>query len=155
MKIVNIVALALVISIVWFIVRDSKTPIISKQVTTTPIPSPTPFIFSEKKLWSLVNEWRISQNLSSYTEDQRLCNLTEIRLKETSSDNSHNGFWKHINDFPHNGLAENLTSDYIFEESSLGGWLNSPPHRKTLEDNYKYSCLKCLGDRCVQLFANF
>lgn len=155
MKIVNIIALTLVISIIWFVVRDSKTPIISKQVIHKTIPSPTPFIFSEKKLWSLVNEWRIGQNLNSYTEDQRLCNLTEVRLQETASNYSHDGFWPHSKDFLHQGLSENLTKDAIFEDKALQSWLDSPPHRKTLEHDYKYSCLKCLGDRCVQLFANF
>lgn len=155
MKIVNILFILVIGAIIFVIFSDTNKPVISKPISPIIIPSPTPLIFSEEKLWSLVNEWKINQGSNPYIKDQRLCNLANVRLEEIRLKNNHDGFWNHTNDFPHKELAENLSSDYIFEDKALIGWLNSPPHRKTLEHDYKYSCLKCLGDRCVQLFANF
>lgn len=145
-------------SLFLYMYMDSRQPKImpsTKLVTPTLIPAPSPYPFSEDKLWSLVNDWQTSQGWKPYIKDQRLCDLADIRLEETSKDWSHNGFFAHSKDFVNINLGENLARDYITEETTLKAWLKSPSHKKNLTSPYTYSCIQCEGDRCVQLFGNF
>lgn len=114
-----------------------------------------PFIIDEKILWSLIQNWRLENNLQPYTKDQNTCNLAYIRTTETQTDNSHNGFWNHTKDFLNNGLAENLYYGSDKEQDILNGWLNSPKHRENLDYPYTHSCIHCLNNKCVQIFANY
>lgn len=134
--------------------NNSYKPI-SPTITPTDFPTPTPHIFSERKLWQLINEWQTSQGFKPYIEDSRLCTLAKTRIAEIKTNWSHDGFWQHKNDFTHNGLAENLSKDWFTEEDAFQAWLDSPPHRKNLNDYYAYSCLRCEDNICVQEFANF
>lgn len=118
-------------------------------------PSPTPYVFSERKLWNLINDWKKTQSSEPYIEDSRLCTLAEKRLEEVKLDWTHDGFWNYKEDFIHEGLAENLGKDYETEEEVFNAWLESPSHRRNLDYSYKYSCLRCEGNNCVHIFGNF
>lgn len=111
--------------------------------------------FKQSRLWQLINEYRIKANMPSFTESSNVCLMAVKRLSETKSDWSHNGFFSHVKDFPNTKIGENLIKGYASEDRTLQGWLNSPLHKKNLTDNYKYSCLRCESDRCVQVFASY
>lgn len=114
-----------------------------------------------EKLWSLVQDWRLSQNLAPFTKRQDLCDTAKKRLPEIKDDFSHDGFYKH-NWFlmkNHGGVytwtGENLAKGYSSEELALKAWLNSPTHLENLVSPYKYSCIETDGWSAVQLFGNF
>lgn len=117
--------------------------------------APTPYVFSQAKLWQIINNWQIKQGWEPYIENDYLCILAKERLEETRTDWSHKGFEKYIGTFKYTNLGENLVRDYATEEEAFRAWLTSPPHRKNLTDYYTYSCLRCEGNRCVQLFLNY
>lgn len=117
--------------------------------------SPIPYIFSQSKLWQLINDYQIKNGWQPYIESSNLCNLADKRLIETSTDWSHNGFYIHAKDFDNLNLGENLAKGYGTERLTLESWINSPTHKKNLTDPYRYSCLRCDKDRCVEIFGNF
>lgn len=120
------------------------------------IPTPTNPRIEADKLFSLVNAWRVSQGYQPYTIDNRLCNLASQRLIELKQGGfSHEGFYKHFNDFHYRDLAENLIQGEFYNEKALQEWLRSPGHRSNLNFAYSYSCLKSDGYNAVQIFANF
>lgn len=123
-----------------------------------PLPEPKSELDSDK-LWSLIQDWRMSQNLQTYIKDQRLCKFVKVRLGEIKENFSHKGFEDRStnNSFPffYQELGENLAAGITYEESILFAWLNSPSHRENLDKEYKYSCLETEGFYVIQLFANF
>lgn len=129
-------------------------PLVESQSNT---PTPTPFSgLDSDKLWSLVQNWRIKNNLQPYTKDQRLCDIANKRLAEIPNDWSHNGFYKYIYNYPKNTyFGENLARGYTVEDTTLQDWLFSPEHRKNLNYNFRYSCIETQGTYAVQEFANF
>ena len=121
--------------------------------TIYPSITPYPSIDAEKLL-NLINDWKIKQGSQPYTEIKNLCDLTEIRLKEIKTNFSHDGFWKHKDDYVWKNLSENLSENYSTEQETFTGWLNSSSHSAILKSDRTYSCLRCEDNKCVQLFAN-
>lgn len=112
---------------------------------------------NEEKLFELTNKWRLENSLNSYVKSELLCGFANKRLEEIKLDFSHNGFNSKSQDFlvatKYDSIGENIAKDYVSEEKTLEGWLNSPSHLKALEADYTDSCIKC-GDRyCVHIFA--
>lgn len=115
---------------------------------------PTRIPFSESRLWNLINDWQIKQGWKPYIEHQKLCEITEKRLIEVKNDWSHSQFKKHWTEIDYLDLGENLAKDFSTEEQMLESWLNSPTHLANLTKYHTYSCLRCDGSRCVQMFVN-
>lgn len=124
-----------------------------------PTPSPQESLISAEKLMSTVNDWRYSQGLQIYKNDERLCELANARAVESQLDFSHKAFYKRVDSssvgFGYKDLAENLISGYNDENKALNIWLSSPTHLKNLKYNYSHSCIGCDNNYCVQIFANF
>lgn len=107
-------------------------------------------------LLDLVNKHREELNLSPFQKDEKICQIAKSRAPEL-----HNEIF--VNGPMHKGLRalslpyraiENII--YIkSEQEALNWWLNSYVHKKTIEGNYKYSCLSCLGQACSEIFTNF
>ena len=130
--------------------------------TPTPIPTPKPIILNADKLWSLVQNWRKSENLQAYTKDQLTCDIANDRIKDwVIQDDNHAGFIKKYgNKYPFE-LAENairsiryVDRSYV-EQSLLNSWLASPGHSTILHTSYPRSCIACQSNWCVQIFANY
>lgn len=105
-----------------------------------------------------MQKWRKSQGLAEYVRDQRLCRIAEDRSDDPID--YHKGFEEKYGSKSVNPLInypfimqENVVFNYLDEESSLNGWLNSPPHRATLKKPYTHSCIRCYETTCVQIFG--
>lgn len=154
----RLLLVVLIVFMGYIAVYFAVTPV--KPLPTVPYVTPTPFIVSEDKLWSLIQDWRISTNRQTYVKDQKLCDFADIRLSQMNDGYiNHSGFIPlHRKMIPNSSMAENLISNFPSEEIMLNKWLGSPEHLKDLEADYKYSCLRCSPkDRntCVQIFANY
>lgn len=127
-----------------------------KAIANTWVPTQTykPVVInlSSDKLFQLVNEWRVQNGYQVYLTDQRLCNIAHDRSNDL--DYNHTGFRKKYSDYPY-VLSENIVYNYPDEQSSLNGWLGSQDHLTTLEKPYKYSCISCVKQYCVQIFSSF
>lgn len=110
---------------------------------------------SDEKLWNIVNNWRESKGFPRYQVDAGTCNLASARVIEIQNEYSHKMFFNHLNDFRHTLLGENLSDGYSNETEILDNWLNSPTHAKNLYDPFTHSCIKCLNNRCVHIFASY
>ncbi len=116
--------------------------------------------FTEAGLWSLIQEWRNTNNLGSYIEDQRLCDIATIRADEQGRSgklDDHRGFHARYDNSPY-FLSENsvlCNRNVCANEDILMDWISSPSHAKALTAPYKYSCLRCEGNVCDQIFSNF
>lgn len=124
---------------------------------TKVFPEPTPAYqqkqLSAVKLWSLIQDWRVSQGLQPYIKDQRLCKIAEDRVDDGVD--FHKGFIEKYNNsnYPY-AMQENQTGAASHEDA-LDRWLNSPPHRATLEKPYTHSCVAVQRDWAVQIFSSF
>lgn len=107
----------------------------------------------DRKLWSLIQEWRKSEGLKEYSEDNLLCNLSKSRLVEIQDNYEHRLFTqKDYSSMKTNELSENINLAFS-EEQTLDSWLKSASHSSALKRNYVRSCLRCENEYCVQLFA--
>jgi len=121
-----------------------------------PIVTPTIVKLNTAKLFTLINQWRLSQGYKPYIQDERLC---RIAIDRSDDEFEHETFMKKYDNanYPY-VMQENLSlvrfwTD-VTEEKVLKGWLNSPPHRTTLEKPYTHSCVAC-DKQCVQIFSIF
>lgn len=114
---------------------------------------------SEDDVWGTVQKWRVETNRNQYKIDERLCEYARKRSIEVMSNFEHTGFNQTSRELLANTgyskVAENLSSLSANPDEIIQAWLDSPEHRKTLEDNYTHSCLKCAGQYCVQIFGTY
>lgn len=128
---------------------------VGKEVMT--ILTEEPVYADERMVWNEVNNWRIAEGKSAYTEDPMLCGMAALRSEEIISDFNHNGFIEHITQIRGDRFAsigENLSRGYSNEKELLQAWLDSPKHRENLEADFTYSCINCEYSYCVQLFGS-
>ena len=127
-------------------------------------PDATPAIIASRsldaeKLWSLVNNWRVTNNFQPYIRSDKLCDYAQQRLMEVKTDWSHGDFLSSPPSFCPPGSSclwgENLARGFTNESSALSSWLTSPTHRENLEDSFKYSCIVTRDTYAVQEFGNF
>lgn len=126
------------------------------EVVETEEPKTTPIFLNSDKEWALIQNWRKSQNLKEYIKDERLCNIANERAIETNSmgqTDNHAGLINRYSDSTYR-ISENVTGS-TSEEGVLNNWLSSTAHTNALKSNYNYSCVKCSGIWCVQIFSNF
>ncbi len=140
--------------VIFFVFIVYSLTISSEKTVPSVSPSPTPYIFSEDKLWSLIQDWRQSQGLSPYIKDQRLCAIAKDRVFNGPVLDSHAGLYCKYSSYPY-VVQENL-ADYPNEKTMLVRWITSPfGHKETLEKPYIYSCVQCKNTYCSQIFSNF
>lgn len=118
-------------------------------------PTPTPYIFSQQKLWDLVQNWRSDNGLFPFIKNQKLCDFATKRLSEIKNDWGHSGYTQNRQNYGFNFDGENLAKDYFTEEETLNAWLSSASHSANLKRTYVYSCLKCDRNICAQEFGSY
>lgn len=122
-------------------------------------PVDPPITIDNRKLWSNVQTWRSNQELIQYRENELLCKYASIRVEQVKSDWSHDSFIDSVvkplsvDDSSFEQIGENLARDYQNEGEIISGWLVSPSHLENLEAPFTDSCIKCVDNNCVQLFA--
>lgn len=136
-------------------------PTVKPTFTPTYAPTSTPIEKVETSLnssiiFSQVNTYRQSQGLSTLSEHDALCSLALIRAKDSVSDWSHNGFFakaKVVQDnYGFAEVVENLVKDYS-EMEVVPAWLDSPTHKRNLDVNLKYGCIRCYQMNCAFIGA--
>lgn len=107
-------------------------------------------------LLEVVNQWRVKIGKKIYKKNNELCNIAEARTKEIQTDFNHDKFYNHTHDFYYEAMQENILAgdQYISYKTALDSWLQSASHSAALHKDYQYSCIKCLNNRCVQIFMN-
>lgn len=128
-----------------YIEKSNQKPVIN---SSNPINTET--------LWSLVQKWRTDNGFQTYMKDQNLCAIATKRVNQLKKiapeKRDHELFESNYSNYP-SAMVENITGG-TSEQDALERWLNSPPHRATLEKPYKYSCIATKDDFAVQIFSN-
>jgi len=130
----------------------------------TPIPSPTqtpdsqlsnPGGLNADTLFSMVNNYRASNNLPVFQKNDQVCQVAQTRAPEVSNEvatgTMHAGL-KAMN-LPY-WNTENIIS-MNSEAAAFNWWLNDPIHHAAIVGNFTYSCAACSGDSCAEEFTNF
>lgn len=107
------------------------------------------------KIFELINQYRASIGLAPFEKDEKVCELAQTRSTEIAGELT--------NGTLHSGLYGRNLPYWIFENAKVGSneegtvawWLSSPIHHESIAGDYKFSCVKCTGSNCSQLFTNF
>lgn len=131
------------------------------QSEPTQIPTPSINISSASatldadKIFELVNQYRASHNLPPFELNDAVCELAKNRSMELGIEIAkatiHAGLY--ARNLPY-WIWENAKAGSN-EEETVAWWLASPIHRQSIVGDYKYSCVKCQGTNCSQLFTSF
>lgn len=123
--------------------------------TTTQEPAPPSTNLDSNKIFDLVNNYRVSQNLMPFEKNDDVCAVAQTRSGEIPAEIQ--------NGTLHSGLYNRNLPYWIWENAKVGSneeeavawWLSSPLHHQSIIGYYKYSCVKCQGTSCSQLFTSF
>lgn len=106
-------------------------------------------------IFSMVNSYRNQAGLPSFKQDENLCQLASSRaveiLGELWQGTLHRGLYNR-------NLSYWITENAIFmptETSAVNWWLHSSIHRAAIYSSHVYSCVKCTGDACSELFTDY
>ncbi len=117
--------------------------------------APDDAVLDSEKIFSLVNQYRSTRGLAPFEQDSQVCSLAETRSREIVGEIS--------SGILHSGLYNRGLPYWIWENAKYGSneegtvawWLASPIHHQSIVGDYKYSCVKCSGSYCAQLFTSF
>lgn len=112
-------------------------------------------ILDPNKIFYLVNRFRISAGLAPFEKNDQVCELAQTRSTELAAEI--------LNGTLHLGLYNRNLPYWIWENAKYGSdeqgivawWLASPLHHLSIVGDYKYSCIKCVGMYCSELFTSF
>ncbi len=112
-------------------------------------------ILDSEKIFELVNQYRASLGLMPFEKDDKICELAQARSTELAAEIE--------NGTLHSGLYNRNFPYWIFENAKVGSneegtlswWLSSPIHRESIVGDYKFSCVKCTGSNCSEIFTSF
>lgn len=104
-------------------------------------------------IFNMVNGHRETLGLKPLEKDDTLCQIAQSRGPEIAGEVASGTI--------HQGIRSRNLQSQVIENMKYGGndqeivnwWLNSSIHRKSIEGDYKYSCVECFGEGCVQLFT--
>lgn len=117
---------------------------------TVPLESVTVPI-DETRLFKAVNEFRTKEGLSVYTENSRSCELASQRVNDIQTEFSHRLFFSRV--IVWEQVSENLSIGFPNETEIVHAWVYSRTHRENLLKPYPKSCIRCVSNRCVQIFT--
>lgn len=108
-----------------------------------------------ESIFDLVNQYRASLGLAPFEKDDKVCELAQTRSTEISGELT--------NGTLHSGLYNRNLPYWIFENAKVGSdeegtlswWLSSPLHHESIVRDYKFSCVKCKGSVCSELFTSY
>jgi len=106
-------------------------------------------------IFNSVNQYRISLGLAPFEQETSVCELAQARSSEIIAETQ--------NGTLHMGLYNRGLPYWIWENAKYGSdeegtvtwWKSSPLHHQSIVGDYKYSCVKCTGSYCAQLFTSF
>ena len=106
-------------------------------------------------LYTLIQGYRVNNGLEPYIMSQKLCDIADIRLKETQIKFSHDGFDAKRFCPSDCFIGENLAEGYTDEQVLLNAWLESPTHAENLKRDFMFTCIRTVNGYAVQIFGNF
>jgi hypothetical protein len=114
---------------------------------------------SQDKLWQLVNNWRIENNLNDYQKDYFLCGVANEIIENPSHDFSKENpetqeFISIMNENGYSKYGIIASRDKQSERDILYYWITSA-QKDILQDSFTHSCIRCENNYCVQLFAKY
>lgn len=104
---------------------------------------------------SIINAIRAQVGLPAFEKNDALCAVAESRASEIPVEVANGRF--------HSGLHAKNLPYWITENMKYGSddngtvqwWMSSPIHHAAIMGHSKYSCGKCVGNACIQLFSSF
>ena len=148
------------------VIAEAKTEPAQTSLATTTIVLPTitpqqaqgesdSTELNSERIFELVNQYRTSQDLAPFERDDKVCELTQARSSELGAELN--------NGTIHSGLYGRGLPYWIFENAKVGSneegtvawWISSPLHHQSIVGDYKFSCARCTGNHCSQLFTSF
>lgn len=131
---------------------------LASEVSASLVSNDTAKNLNENIIFEKVNNWREANGYPRYIKDERACKIAETRIGEVKLNWSHEDFkgYRWTNICP-NGclLGENLARDFPNEIIMIRWWIESPLHRRNLEESFEGSCVKCSGTICVHIFVRY
>jgi uncharacterized protein YkwD len=133
---------------------------ITPQPTMAPLENeyaPPDATLNSDTIFELVNQYRASRGLPPFERDDKVCELAQIRSSEIIDEvGGKSGYL-------HSGLYNRNLPYWIFENAKYGSneegtvawWLSSSIHHQSIVSDYKFSCVKCTGSYCSQLFTSY
>lgn len=102
-----------------------------------------------------INEYRLSLGFPPYATHDAVCAFAQVRVREISSDFSHNGFNSRMGSgtlpYPSFSYAAENIADVSSFEAALDIWKNSPTHNQNLLSDSPYACVAGIGRYFVLL----
>ncbi|MBI4092260.1 MAG: hypothetical protein HY427_03590 [Candidatus Levybacteria bacterium] len=130
------------------------------EILVTPTSNPVEPVLQQQNLnsdriFDLINQHRASQGLAPFELEVSVCELAKARSAELAGEL--------VNGTIHSGLYNRNLTFWIWENAKVGSnedetvawWISSPLHHQSIVGNYKYSCVKCSGNNCSELFTSF
>lgn len=106
----------------------------------------------EQALFDMVNEYRISQQLDALEFDavshEFAVEHNEYMISKGKLSHDHfNARASKVSKVTAaNHVAENIAKDYEFIEDAFNGWLESVPHKNTIEGDFTHSTISIIRD---------
>jgi uncharacterized protein YkwD len=143
---------------------DPQPTVNSQTTQITPLPTMAALnstyasdsaILNSDLIFDLVNQYRSSLGKAPFEKDAGVCELAATRSNEIIAEIG--------NGTLHSGLYNRGLPYWIFENAKYGSneegtvawWLASPIHHQSIVADYKYSCVKCTGSYCSELFTSY
>ncbi|HVT01514.1 MAG TPA: CAP domain-containing protein [Patescibacteria group bacterium] len=143
---------------------NSNTTISTQTSPTAVLPTMPPLqnqyasdsaVLDSDKIFNLINQFRSSIGLTPFQKDDKVCELAQTRSTEIPAEIG--------NGTLHSGLYNRNLPYWIWENAKYGSneegtvawWLASPIHHESIVGNYQYSCVKCTGSYCSELFTSY
>ncbi|MGB4966046.1 MAG: hypothetical protein WBO77_02980 [Microgenomates group bacterium] len=142
------------------VVLGATAPVVAPATPETPIVPVVPGFDASGQnnpdlILQLINAIRTQAGLPAFEKNDALCAVAESRTPEIPVEVANGRF--------HSGLHAKNLPYWITENMKYGSndggtvqwWMNSPIHHAAIMGNSKYSCGKCVGNACIQLFTSF
>lgn len=111
----------------------------------------------EQKIHRRVNEYRAAHNLRRLTQDPLISQQARNHSKAMANKNivvSHSGFEERVREIakkiPYRSAGENIAVNQGYDDPvavAFRGWLESPTHKKTIEENFNLTGVGVGKDR--------
>ena len=136
-----------------------QTPPLETTATPTIIPTipaaPAEITLDSEKIFNMINQYRAGLGLAAFEKDDNVCSIAQARTGEMQAEIP--------NGTLHSGLYNRPLAYWIFENAKYGSseegtvawWLASPIHHQSIVGDYKYSCVKCAGSYCSEVFTSY
>ncbi|HVZ11452.1 MAG TPA: CAP domain-containing protein [Patescibacteria group bacterium] len=132
----------------------TPTPTITQNITYQ-APLPDGQNLDSDKIFNMINAYRTSLGLPAFETNPDVCSLALVRSTEIPGEIQKGTL--------HMGLYNRPLPYWIWENAKYGSneegtvawWLASPLHHSSIVGDYKYSCVKCTGTYCSELFTSF